>query len=466
MADVEWRGALPRGRLAEPLLALGVTLHQRHARPTLRVVRTSGAQVPAVVGDGVPWLWLSESRLPVTVQREAVLRGAYDVISLPAPDATHRLALRLRELVDAETPPPVPPGFIAESAAARKVLAQLARAARTSMPVLLTGETGTGKELCARLLHAWSPRTERRFVPINCAAIPNELMEAELFGYARGAFSGAVKGFDGWLMAAEGGTVFLDEIDDTPVSTQVKLLRVLEDHVVTRLGESTPHRVDFRLLAATNRDLRTLIASGSFGADFYERLAIVTVELPPLRARREDIPALARHFMARFQAETGPQPGRTPVTEITQEALAALTDHPWPGNIRELRNVVFEALVYKRGGGQLMLADLPRRILGAAPPTDDGGLINTAALERLLDAGRMDLREAVDELERKALQAALARASGNAARAARLLGTVGRGMAADPGSTLRAMMRRHGFLPARQAQAAPKRPTRKPRRSS
>src|SRR5262249_23958835 len=158
------------------------------------------------------------------------------------------------------------------------------------MAVLLTGETGTGKEMLARLIHQWSPRRERAFVPINCAAIPNELMEAELFGYARGAFSGAVPAYEGQLAAAAGGTVFLDEIHETPLALQVKLLRVLEDRVVNRLGENTWRRIDFRIVAATNRELAPLIDSGVFGADLYERLAIVTIELPPLRERLEDLP--------------------------------------------------------------------------------------------------------------------------------------------------------------------------------
>ncbi len=157
------------------------------------------------------------------------------------------------------------------------------------MPVLLVGETGTGKEIMARTIHSWSARRPKPFIPINCGAIPDELMEAELFGYVRGAFSGAVHQYDGQLMAAEGGTVFLDEIDDTPLETQVKLLRVLDDHIVSRLGENEWHRVDFRLLAATNRDLGALVEQGAFGRDFYERLAIVTIRLPALRERPEDI---------------------------------------------------------------------------------------------------------------------------------------------------------------------------------
>src|SRR5207344_523779 len=185
--------------------------------------------------------------------------GAYEVISLGDRDAVDQLITRVREL---HVPIPARPDsgtVVTFSAAMRAVVEQAARVAPTSMPVLITGETGTGKEVIARLLHAWSPRAPKRFVAINCAAIPNDLMEAQLFGYARGAFSGAVQRYDGQIMAAEGGTVFLDEIDDTPLEAQVKLLRVLEDKVVNRLGENQWHVVDFRLIAATNRDLRALI---------------------------------------------------------------------------------------------------------------------------------------------------------------------------------------------------------------
>jgi transcriptional regulator with PAS, ATPase and Fis domain len=172
-------------------------------------------------------------------------------------------------------------------------------------------------------------RAPKPFVPINCAAIPDELMEAELFGYAQGAFSGAVKRYDGQLTAAEGGTVFLDEIDETPLATQAKLLRVLEDHVVCRLGESVWHRVDFRVIAATNRDLRPLINAGLFGGDLFERLATVTIRLVPLRDRLEDLPALAEHFVKRFAREQE----RPPMRAIAPGAMRALSRYSWPGNM-------------------------------------------------------------------------------------------------------------------------------------
>ena len=315
---------------------------------------------------------------------------------------------------------------------------KIARVAPTSMPVLLTGETGTGKEVMARLLHAWSRRHARPLVPINCAAIPNELMEAELFGYARGAFSGAVQRYDGQLMAAEGGTVFLDEIDDTPIETQVKLLRVLEDRVVSRLGENVWHQVDFRMIAATNRDLRQLVDAGRFGIDLYERLAIVTIQLPPLRARLEDLPSLVDHFLTRFAREQD-QPR---LDGVRADALRALRAYPWPGNIRELRNVMYETLVYKRGGRLIIPSDLPRRILRRGVTIQRDVSVDRAALSQKIATGSMNLAREVTSLERFAIEEALARTGGNAAAAARLLGTVGRGGARDPGGTLRAKMRR------------------------
>jgi len=239
-------------------------------------------------------------------------------------------------------------------------------------------------------------------------------------------------------MAAAGGTVFLDEIDDTPLATQTKLLRVVEDRVVSRLGENVWHEVDFRLLAATNRDLQPLIQAGLFGPDLYERLAIVTIHLLPLRERPQDLPPLARHFMERFAREQD----RGAVTAIAPDALSALVAYPWPGNIRELRNVIYETLVYKRAGTELLLSDLPRRILtrGADPERD--AAINRVAVSRKVERGAMNLKEEVMTLQRIAIEEALKRTGGNAAQAARLLGEVGRGVARDPGGTLRAMMRR------------------------
>ena len=315
------------------------------------VVRTARGRVPARP-QPLPWIWVTAGPIPHEAAAAAIAAGAYDAVALADTDAEARVIARLREIAVHEESPPDTPGIIADSPAARAMLRQVWRVAKTNMPVLLVGETGSGKEEMAALVHRWSGRSGP-YVPINCAAIPNELMESELFGHAKGAFSGAVARVDGKLMAASGGTVFLDEIDDTPFATQVKLLRVLEDGQVTRLGETTPQRADFRIVAATNRDLRALIADGRFGQDLYERLAIVTVRLPRLRERTEDVGPLARHFIARFYERAGVRPR---VTRVAPAALAALERHGWPGNIRELRNVVYEALIYKRAGEELLLS--------------------------------------------------------------------------------------------------------------
>jgi len=381
---------------------------------------------------------VSAAPIEADAARSAVLSGAYAAISLTRPDAASQLVQRIRELLVPEVAVVAPDHIVADSDVSRGIIAQVARVAPTSMPVLLTGETGTGKEVVARLLHDWSPRRTKRFVPVNCAAIPNELMEAELFGYARGAFSGAVQRYDGQLMAAAGGTVFLDEIDDTPLEAQTKLLRVLEDRVVSRLGENVWHEVDFRIIAATNRDLRPLIQDGFFGADLYERLAILTIRLVPLRERLGDVGALARHFMLRFANEQR----RPAVTGIADDALAALVAYPWPGNIRELRNVIYETLAYKRAGLEILLSDLPRRILAPAQVDESETTIYRDAVSRKIERGAMSLRDEVAALQRTAIEEALRRSRGNAAQAARLLGEVGRGVARDPGGTLRAMMRR------------------------
>jgi transcriptional regulator with PAS, ATPase and Fis domain len=445
MDGIDWQGAPPRGAVLQLLGSLELAPGPL-PKAALRVVSTRDAAVP-VPGGELRWLWLSAAALPPAAQEEAALRGAYDSISLAAPFALERLRARLCELktFSRELPIAESESFVGKSAAARRLLAQIAQAARTSQPVLLTGETGTGKEVAAQLIHSRSSRARGRFVPINCAAIPNELMEGELFGYAKGAFSGAVRDYEGLVSAAAGGSVFLDEIDDTPHPLQVKLLRVLEDRKVSRLGENSPRQVDFRILAATNRDLRKLVADGAFGDDLYERLAVLSIQLPPLRERAEDLPELAQHLFARFYREEPAAAQRGRVHAISPEALRALVAYPWPGNIRELRNVLFGMLVAKRAGDELLLSDLPRRVLRREGPQAAPGLTTRAAVEARLDAGALDLRREVELLERTALAAALDRAGGSATRAARLLGTIGRGRSSDPAGTVRAMIRRLGL---------------------
>jgi DNA-binding NtrC family response regulator len=440
MAIIGWQGPRAPATVRERLAAAGLQLG---AAGPLVVATAEARRVPSPPARGA-WIWLSKTEIPLERAAEAIRLGAYEALSLRERDAPARLVARLLELSAPESAPPATPGIVAESAAARRVLGQVWRAARTAMPVLITGETGTGKEEMAALVHRWSQRSGP-YVPVNCAAIPNELMESELFGHMRGAFSGAVATVDGKLLAARAGTVFLDEIDDTPLSIQAKLLRVLEDGQVTRVGEATAQKADFRIVAATNRDLQRLIAEGRFGDDLYQRLAIVRLTLPPLRERAEDIPLLARHFIERFYQREAGRAEAPRVRDISARALAALVAHPWPGNIRELRNVVYQALVYKRGGTELLLADL-RPLLERSPHESAGApsVVDAAAVERQIVARAFNLRREVEQLERVALRAALAHAVGRPTVAARLLGEVGRGRAADPGGTVRAMMRRLG----------------------
>ena len=400
----------------------------------VQVIRTARAQLPAVRGE--PWVWLCAERPGPKLLQGAVDQGALDVLTLDR-GWEQRLLARLEETLTPDAPIPLVKDFVTESAAAKALLRKLHQAAQTSMPVLLTGETGTGKEVASRLIHQWSVRRAKTFVPINCSAIPNELMEGELFGYVRGAFSGATRDYDGQLTAGEGGTVFLDEIDDTPMVLQNKLLRVLEDRVISRLGENVWKKIDFRVVAATNRDLKLLISRGGFGADLFERLATVQVVLPPLRDRLEDLPALVRQLVDRFYVEDPLAAKRGRVKELTPEALELLRAYAWPGNISELRNVVFGALVAKRTGEALLVSDLPRRLWARVEEAPD-----EAGLETRIAAGTFNLRREVERLERRALELALARSNGNAAEAARLLGEVGRGAAKDPGGTVRTMMKR------------------------
>jgi DNA-binding NtrC family response regulator len=438
MYTVLWSGPTPPPGVVGVLEARQIRVARTAEGDLVRIVRTrTAARIPRAPRER-RWIWCCDGRVADARRVEAVLRGAYDVLDTRGADWSELLASRVEDLLAPEQEPPATDTLAKASELSRRVLKQVARVAPTSMPVLLTGETGTGKEVVARLIHAWSPRKAKPFVPINCAAIPNELMEAELFGYARGAFSGAVQRYDGQLMAASGGTVLLDEIDDTPLETQVKLLRVLEDRVVSRLGENVWHEVDFRLLAATNRDLRSLVETGRFGPDLFERLAIVSIHLAPLRERLEDLPELVRHFMDRFAREQG----RVVVTAIRPEAVNALSAYPWPGNVRELRNVLYETLVYKRAGSEILLSDLPRRILTRSPRPDT--VSDRSTIARRIERGTMNLRDEVAALERVALEEALARTGGNAARAAQLLGAVGRGTSRDPGGTVRAMRRRLG----------------------
>jgi two-component system NtrC family response regulator len=295
--------------------------------------------------------------------------------------------------------------LIGRSAAMRKLFDRVERLAPTSATILLSGESGTGKELAARALHQLSTRSERPFVAVNCAAIPEGLIESEFFGVERGAYTGADRTRPGRFEAANGGTLFLDEIGELPLSLQPKLLRVLQDGLVQRVGGNRETSVDVRVVAASNRDLGTDVAEGRFRQDLYYRLNVVPLELPPLRERREDLPLLLDHFAARTARRHGLAEPRFPPA-----VLRRLMEHSWPGNVRELANVV-ERLMLLSEAGELAEADLPDEITGQAAARDpDGGF--------RLPAGGLHW----EEHEKSALHQALAASHGNRARAARLLG--------------------------------------------
>ena len=345
---------------------------------------------------------------------EAMKRGASDYVLKPfdldALEVTIRKALEmqryrtenrfLHEQVDAI---PTFETLVGSSPAIEAVYDLIRRIAPARGAVLITGETGTGKELVARAIHTLGPRAGGLFVPINCAAIPAELLESELFGHARGAFTGAADGRMGKFEVADGGTLFLDEIGDMPIALQAKLLRVLEDGVVERVGSNRRVAVDVRVISSTNRDLRARIEAELFREDLFYRLNVLHIALPPLRERREDIRHLATAFLSRYAADLGKRPAT-----LTAEALRLLEQHDWRGNVRELKNVVERAVVLS-DGPDIDVEAFPG--LHAAP--GGGAEPATQALA---------LEPAVEEVERKMVLKALAAANDNKAHAARLLG--------------------------------------------
>jgi two-component system, NtrC family, response regulator HydG len=301
----------------------------------------------------------------------------------------------------------VPPGFVGVSPAIREVFRVVGKAAPTNATLLILGESGTGKELVAQAVHRASPRAAGPFVKVNCAALPEGLLEAELFGHARGAFTGAQAERAGRFEAAQGGTLFLDEVGEVPPHTQVKLLRVLQNREVERLGENRPRAVDVRLVAATNADLDAKVRKGELREDFYFRLKVVTVRMPPLRERRTDIPLLAEHFRATYAERHGRR-----VERFAPDALALLEAHAWPGNVRELENLVEAAVVLTDGD----------TITKAVLPIEVGGQQRVEDLPEGPGALRIPHGTPLPEAERLIILDTLARTSGNKTAAARILG--------------------------------------------
>jgi two-component system response regulator AtoC len=347
---------------------------------------------------------------------EAMKAGAYDFVSKPfRPDEVvlvlrkaeerERLARENRRLRRELAREYRPENIVGTSEALQDLLRRVRRVAPQKTTVLLEGESGTGKELVARAIHELSSRASFPFVALNCGAVPAELIESELFGHVKGAFTDAVRTKKGLFAEADGGTLFLDEIGELPLGLQVKLLRVLQEEEIRAVGDTRARRVDVRVLAATARDLRREAAAGRFREDLLYRLDVVGIRLPPLRERREDVPILARHFLARY-ASLRPE---LPALSLSDDALQALLAHRWPGNVRELEHAIERAVVLAEGP-VLREDDLPEtvRVRSAAPLVSHGH-------------GTLSIKRETRALEEQLIRAALEKTGGNRTRAAELL---------------------------------------------
>lgn len=333
-------------------------------------------------------------------------------------------ALASRQAASRDAAPRPAPGrndeitLVGRAPAMQEVYKRIGRVAESDSAVLILGNTGTGKELVARAIHQHSRRRTGPFVAVNCGALPENLVESELFGYARGAFTGAVADKPGRFEAADGGTLFFDEIGELPPAAQVKVLRFLDTQMVERLGSVLPIRLDVRVLAATNSDLAGAMAAGRFREDLYYRLAVIQIALPPLAARTDDILPLAHHFLV----QRTPRDQKPPI--LSREAAAMLKTHTWPGNVRELRNAVEHAAVAS-GGGPILPAHLPESLRrGPAMPRADSPTGLDAVISKFIDAAASgaSYRQVLERLEEALIRRALAEAGGNQSAAAARLG--------------------------------------------
>jgi len=356
---------------------------------------------------------------------EAIKSGAYDYLSKPFEVDELRLVVKnaletvilKRENRDLKERLEISGGFgqlLGESAAMKRIYSYINKVAETDVTVLIRGESGTGKELVAREIHRRSAHRKGDFVAMNCAAVPAELIESELFGHEKGAFTGAAARRKGKFELASGGTIFLDEIGDMSPTTQAKVLRVLEERVVERLGSGEVIPVDVRVISATHKDLESEIEAGRFRQDLYFRLKVVTIELPPLRERKQDIPQLANFFCQHYARAY-----KLKCREIAPDAMARLLEYGWPGNVRELRNVI-ERSVVLADGAQLRASDLPAEIKEKSPRLQTPQSLtasNTISVEFTFD-----FREARRSFERLYIERVLQEAGGNVTRAAASLG--------------------------------------------
>jgi len=385
----------------------------------------SDLKMPVVGGmELLAWVRENQPGLPVilitahgTVDSavEAIKQGAFDYVTKPFDQdelsavVTKALATELRNARrHLEGDRAGQYGIIGESRPMKDLFDLIEKVGPSPTTVLITGESGTGKELVARALHQRSPRADGPFIQINCGAIPENLFEAELFGYEKGSFTGAVTSKPGRFEIADGGSLFLDEVGELPKDMQVKILRALQERRIDRVGGLQSHQVDVRVIAATNVDLGKAVEKGTFREDLFYRLNVIPIHLPPLRDRVDDIPLLVEHFLHRFNERLGKE-----VRRVAPDAMAALLEHPWPGNIRELENLM-ERSVLLSEGDTIHLADLPGLRRGAVATTDG---------EDIDDMGLKEyVRVHTAKLERTRIQRVLEAEDGNVTRAARRLG--------------------------------------------
>jgi two-component system response regulator AtoC len=390
-------------------------------RPEIRIVFTDirmprldgSALLERVRGRGLFVVMMSAFGTTETAV-EALSKGAWDYVAKPfRPGEVVRCLTRIREHIALETEnarlkaerlgSPAA-GFLGGSRQADEIRELVEKVAPSDSTVLVTGESGTGKELVALAIHAGSPRQSGPFVAINCGAIPSTLLESQLFGHDKGAFTGADRARGGVFEEADGGTLFLDEIGDMPQALQVGLLRVLEDHTVRRLGSDRARSVDVRVVAATAKDLEKAVAEGTFRDDLFYRLHVVRLRVPPLRERKEDLPEIAHHLLDEIAARLGRARPR-----LGPEALDALDAYDWPGNVRELRNALEHAVIV--GEADLVPAHLPAHIRGDARSAPNGASFIEG----------FSIKENGARLERLLIEKALAETGGNRTQAARLL---------------------------------------------
>ena len=390
---------------------LDLMLQDESGLDVLREMKAAAPDVPVVMISG-------QGTIGAAV--EALRCGAYDFLEKPvAPERLVNVVERVLERGELTRQVAALRGEVAEqyrmvgsSAALERVRDMVSRVAGTRVVVLITGESGVGKELVARALHMQSPRAAEPFVALNCAAIPKDLIESELFGHERGAFTGAEASRKGKLEQADGGTFLLDEVGDMSMAAQAKLLRFLENSEIQRLGRNETRTLDVRVIAATNKNLAEAIKAGEFREDLYHRLNVVAIEVPPLRLRPDDIELLARHFLSEFCSR------HNRALEFDAACGDVLRAHPWPGNVRELRNVVERAVVL--GKTNPLAADELRGLLRAGPGIRAGGHDPKSSA----DLGHVPatLAAAVERAERETVEAAISLNKGNLAGAARALG--------------------------------------------